>query len=781
MRFLLIFVTVLLAALSWAEPRVRIRYAFQDGPGTRETVDRLKADFERLNPNIEIVPEPVADEIFMRLLTQTAAGIAPDVAQLSVSLYQPFAMRGALVPLDAYAQRDLDLGRWYPNIVRYFTWDDRLWAIPRDVAPFGLVFYNRTLLREKGLSDPDPNWSWAYSERPELRERSFNWMIAQLTERDREGKTQRWGFAPAWPQLFFYLLLLSSGQTLWDDSAAPTQVTASDPEVVRLMEFATKTIVEDNTIPTWYQVDTVAQSSAYDLFVKGKVAMLLTFAGDIGRLRRDMEAAGYDWDVALFPAYEGKPLTLGTDGSGLAMFAQCRNRDEAWRWIQFVTGETGQRLAAKEGDQPAIRSLALEPGVWLPPTGKLEAPQNLKVTDRAALAMKYEQTPEYFEETRLYLDQAAFDILSGTKPPRETMERVDREGQIRLDAARRSLSMQPYPVVAAGIVGGFVLIGFGYWAFRGAFRRASPRQRAETISALKFLAPLVAGLFAFTAGPIVFSFLMSFAATDLIRPPTWRGAQNYVDAVTVDPVFLKSLEVTFTYALLSVPIGMAFALGLAILLNAPVRGVPLFRSMFYLPSLVSGVAASLIWMRVFNPETGILNAVLYGALSPLGQAISAATGSGGEPVNWLANDRTVLPAFVLMGLWGAGGSTVIFLAGLQGISPTYYEAATLDGAGPYRKFRNVTLPLISPAMFFSVVTGTIGAIQGFTQAFVMTSGGPNNATMFYMLNLYLQGFKSLKLGYASALAWILFLIILLLTALQFWGSRRWVHYEGAER
>jgi multiple sugar transport system permease protein len=199
--------------------------------------------------------------------------------------------------------------------------------------------------------------------------------------------------------------------------------------------------------------------------------------------------------------------------------------------------------------------------------------------------------------------------------------------------------------------------------------------------------------------------------------------------------------------------------------------------------LASGVAIALIWMKVFNPETGLLNSIIYGPeghrnLLGIGSFLSDLAGTPGKPINWIGNPHTVLPAFVIMGLWGAGGGTIIFLAGLQGISPTYHEAATLDGAGIVRRFTRITIPLLTPTLFFGLVTGVIGALQAFTQAFVMTDGGPDRATFFYVLYLYKEAFGSLHMGYASALAWILFVIILAITAIQFWGGKRWVHYEG---
>jgi multiple sugar transport system permease protein len=283
----------------------------------------------------------------------------------------------------------------------------------------------------------------------------------------------------------------------------------------------------------------------------------------------------------------------------------------------------------------------------------------------------------------------------------------------------------------------------------------------------------------------VYSLLLSFAESDIIQTPRWRGLGNYQDIFNpaVDDTLWISLRQTFYFCALSIPLGISFALGLAILLNQKVRGVPLFRALYYLPSLASAVAMSLIWMRLFDKDRGIVNLFLYGAdgkggFLHLGPMLSNLVGTSGEAINWLGNTKTVIPAFVIMGMWGAGGGTIIFLAGLQGISQTYYEAATLDGAGALRRFRNVTLPLLTPTIFFSLVTGVIGALQVFSQSFVMTDGGPDRATSFLMVWLWKKAFAELKMGYASAIAWIMFAIILAVTVVELYLASKWVYYEG---
>jgi multiple sugar transport system permease protein len=281
-----------------------------------------------------------------------------------------------------------------------------------------------------------------------------------------------------------------------------------------------------------------------------------------------------------------------------------------------------------------------------------------------------------------------------------------------------------------------------------------------------FIAPWILGFTIFSAGPMLISLALSFTKYDLYSMK-FVGVENYRRLFTEDPLFWKSLSVTVTYAFFAVPLGILCSLGLALLLNVDVRGQRLFRTLFYLPSVVPAVASALVWLWMLDANHGPINRVL------------GLFGFGG--VAWLQDQRFTLGAFVIMSLWGAGGGRmIIFLAGLQGIPESYYEAARLDGAGTWRQFRNVTLPLLSPVVFFNLILGFIGAFQVFTSSYVMTSGGPNNATLFYALYLFQNFFNYFKLGKASALAWVLFLILLVITGIQFWGSRRWVHYEGEQ-
>lgn len=298
-----------------------------------------------------------------------------------------------------------------------------------------------------------------------------------------------------------------------------------------------------------------------------------------------------------------------------------------------------------------------------------------------------------------------------------------------------------------------------------------------------FVAPWAVGFVLFTAGPMLASIVLSLTDYDLAHA-RFVGISNYaellwqtnVDGGRGDVRFWRSLWNTFYYALFAVPLGLTGSLLLAMLLNQKLKAVAVFRTIYYLPSLVPAVASSLLWIWILQPEVGLMNQFLRWLFS-----LPGIDRLGLSPPGWLSDADWSKPSLILMSLWGIGGSRmIIFLAGLQGISDHYYEAAKIDGAGAWGRFRHVTLPLITPIIFFNLVLGVIGAFQTFTTAFVMTRGGPEDSTLFYALYLYYCAFETFEMGKASAMAWILFVILLVFTYVQFNQSRRWVHYEGGE-
>lgn len=284
----------------------------------------------------------------------------------------------------------------------------------------------------------------------------------------------------------------------------------------------------------------------------------------------------------------------------------------------------------------------------------------------------------------------------------------------------------------------------------------------RTIEGYIFIGPWIIGFVIFTAGALLGSFGISLTKWSMIGTPQFVGLENYKFMID-DRFFWQSLKVT-VYYLLNVPLNLVLGLLLAILLNQKIRGMAVFRTIFYLPSVTAGVAVSLLWIWIFNPRFGVIN-VLLSKIGIQGPA-------------WLGSETWAMPALIVMSMWGVGGGMLIYLGALQSIPTHLYEAATLDGAGALRKFLNITVPMITPVLLLNMIMGVIASFQVFTQAFIMTKGGPNYATLFYVLYLYQQAFEWFNLGYASALAWVLFVIILIFTFIILRSSSKWVYYEG---
>jgi multiple sugar transport system permease protein len=297
--------------------------------------------------------------------------------------------------------------------------------------------------------------------------------------------------------------------------------------------------------------------------------------------------------------------------------------------------------------------------------------------------------------------------------------------------------------------------------------RLSKGARREEIVGYLCVSPWIIGFVVFTAGPLLASLAISFTKWPILATPTWIGLRNY-SKLLQDDAFWQSLKVTTYYSVVGIPLGLVVGLSVAILMNQGVKGIAVWRTIYYLPAVISGVAVARLWEWVFNGEFGIINTVL-GAIGIRGPY-------------WLSDENWVIPAFLIMALWGvAGANMVIYLAGLQSIPTELYEAAMIDGAGGWQRLIYVTIPMMTPIIFLRLIMGIIGAFQVFTPAYVMTDGGPGRASLFYVLYLYRNAFEYSKMGYACALAWVLFLIILGLTALVFRSSSLWVFYQGEVR
>ena len=295
------------------------------------------------------------------------------------------------------------------------------------------------------------------------------------------------------------------------------------------------------------------------------------------------------------------------------------------------------------------------------------------------------------------------------------------------------------------------------------FSQRNLNKRHETILGWLMVSPWLIGFICFSALPMFASLIISFTEWDMLSKPEWVGFENYKTLFFEDPLALHSLNITILFTIVSIPLNIVFGLALAMLLNTSIRGLAIFRTIYYLPAILSGVAVALMWRWIFSTEFGLLNALL--------------SMIGIEGPAWLTDRIWVLPSFVIMRLWSVGGGMIIYLAGLQSIPSNLYEAANIDGANWWHQTRFITLPMLSPTIFFQLIVGFIFSMQIFTEAFIMTNGGPADASLFYLLYLYRTAFQYFDMGYASALAWVLFVVILVLTIILFKTGKSWVYYE----
>ncbi|NKE08321.1 carbohydrate ABC transporter permease [Mesobacillus selenatarsenatis] len=298
-------------------------------------------------------------------------------------------------------------------------------------------------------------------------------------------------------------------------------------------------------------------------------------------------------------------------------------------------------------------------------------------------------------------------------------------------------------------------------------RKGLSRKAKDNLAGYLFISPWIIGFLGLTLGPLLFSLAASFTDYNITSKMNFIGLENYKRMFTMDDLFRTSLFNTIYYVIFSVPLTTAGAILLAVLLNHKIKGMKFFRTIYYLPAVLSGVAVYFLWMQLLSPSTGLVNTML-GWVGIDGPA-------------WLFDPEWTKPALLLMKMWSVGGGMLLYLAIMQGVSTQMYEAADIEGASPWQKFYHITLPMISPIIFFDVITSTIGAFQIFQEAYVMTengSGGPGNSLLFYNLHMWNNAFEVFDMGYASAMAWLLFIIVMILTAVNMKLGKRWVHYEG---
>jgi ABC-type sugar transport system permease subunit/ABC-type glycerol-3-phosphate transport system substrate-binding protein len=732
------------------------------------------AEFERRHPHIEIVYGPAdRGEDLQKLLCGIVGNSPPDLFRRESLLFGDIAARGVLMPLDEFLEEDkarpdgLHEEDFPPGAWQSGQYEGRMYAIPEGSNPLVLA-YNRQYFREAGLDPDNPPRNWS------------EWVAAteKLMVRDAAGHVVRLGCnILVRDDLSFYIQ--QQGLDLFSPDGRRCRL--DSPEGARAARFL-KSMYEANGGRRAYDrfAATKIGSDQYDPLASGDVAMSVEDDWAIYRTMRTNPSM--ELGIAPVPAPDGfDPITISNTGLLYMIPANARHPREAWEFLRFVTSPEGQLLhfgtmqkyLRQKGEQhsyagfrPNRRSQAALSERFAP---KIH-PFDRAYADAEAI-LELMIPPPISPVTGVLRDEArrAMDhVAYGSKTPEAALGEATARVNHQLELLYLRETLPPIRWAYVWLALALLVIGLAaYVVLRTRAHKARSRmQRYENRMGLFFISPWICGFVAFVAGPMVFSFAISFSDYDVIHPARYAGLSNYVALLTDDPLFWKSLANT-AFMVLALPLGMTASLAIALLLNTQVRGVGVYRTLYYLPAVTPVVAAAVLWFALLNPN-GIVNGFI---VATLGEWF------GVRPPAWLQDPRWSKPALVLMGLWGAGGGMILWLAGLQGIPRQLYETAALDGAGPIRRFFSITLPMLTPYIFFSFIVGVIGVFQIFSQALVLTAGGPADSTLFYVYYLFNNAFRYFKMGYASAMAWILFVIVLALTAIQWRLSKRWVHYE----
>lgn len=736
-----------------------------------------------------------------KLMTSIVGNVPPDAIHQDRFTIGDWASRGAFRPLDDLMARDAGKDPYTPRPDQYYeaTWqeasyDGQVYAIPM-AADNRALYWNRKIFREKAKE------LRAAGLDPERPPRTWSELLAYgkvLTEYNPDGKTlKRAGFLPNFGNSWLYMYAFQMNASFMSPDGRTC--TLYTPEAEKALEFIVKGYDQVGGYENAKAFETGFQGGENDPFIIGKVAMKIDGDWIIGSLAR----YGPNLDFATAPppvpddryhkrgpfANETETYVSWVGGFSYAIPNGARNVDGGWQWIKWATS-TEARLI----DMAAQRE-------WERRRGRTFVPriQANKETNEKMFVQFKPGDPKFAEAVRTHIDlmpvsrmrpvtfvgQPLWDehvrALEAAAMQRKSPEQALKDGQAvvqrELDAV---LGASAYPTLDMRLPQGIgigltvaAVIGWMVWLKR---QRLGPLAKAETRWAYVFIAPWLIGFLVFTLGPMVASLFFSFTQYNVLSPARWVGVKNYTDLFAGDWVNMsKALYNTLYLAGIGVPLGVATGLAVALLLNSAVRGMRYYRTLFYMPAIVPTVASAVlwIWLLTSDPNKGLINAVWNATISQW---------FGTPPPGWLNAEAWAKPSLILMGMWGAGSGMILWLAGLKGVPGQLYEAASIDGATPRQQFWAVTLPQLSPIVFFNLVMGFIGALQEFDRVYVMKpsegSAGPADSLLVPVYHLFVNGFNYFKMGYASALAWVIFGVILLLTAFQFKLAPRWVHYEA---
>lgn len=761
-------VLVFLALLLWAFARVGLRefarvfatdgrtelvvMHWSGGGGQEEDaiVDSSLQEFEAANPSLRVrrINAGGAGDFYTKLQTMTAAGDPPDVFYVGAERVPAFAALGLLLPLDEFVASDgvaprLNLADFYPHTVEAFRYDAErselgvgpLWGIPKDFTTVGF-YINVDLFHRAGIALPSDDWTWD------------EFAAAARAIGALKGVDAGAVFV-TWPMMV-RAYLRTEGLDVHDMTDSAMIATLERLRSWRHDE--TKTILRTSA--------NIAEDS---LFLGGRIGMAGPFGRWVVPSYRTIKSSadgGFEWDFRQLPHGAVRSNTIATVSWSIARATE--HPQEAWRLVQWLVSPASQAAQARLGLAiPTIRSVATSEAFADP----AQAPANDRgflASAETARVVEWPEDPQFEGLLGSRLDQA---LKTGALSAAAASANFVRDWAAVSNSPlshRRGARVDWSALAAIGAAALALAALYLYWP---SVRGGNRNERAGMLLA----SPWIIGFALFMAIPVAMSLVLAFSSwsgVSELGSAEYVGLANFEQLLSDDIRFRASLRVTIIYALIAVPCGQLLALGLAMLLHTRVRPQRLFRAAWYLPSVVAGVGAAVLWQWVFDTQHGLLNGML------------SAIGIDGP--DWLGRDADVAgaPAFALMSLWYVGGSMMIYLAGLQQVPADLIEASAIDGAGAWSRFRRVTLPMLSPVILFNMLMAVIASFQVFTQAFIMGGGKSGDDTLFYVLYLYDQGFVNYRMGYASALAWLLLLAVLVMTGIILRSSSRFVYYEG---
>ncbi|NQV72110.1 extracellular solute-binding protein [bacterium] len=719
-----------------------------------ELEERMAERFMELHPEIKVEHESIPSGYREKILAAYAAGTVPDVFLLDSPIIPALMNRDLLVDLKPYeAQTGIQEEAYFPSVRAVFTRGEELLAFPKDFTPL-LVYYNRTLLREAGLSDPDPDWTW---------DDFLTYAKALTKDTDNDSAPDQFGTAFDNKLYLWQPWIWSNGGDIFSQDSLFTTEILTSPQTEEAFQFLADLRNKHGVAPPLVSVGNSrggAVQGTVGMFYGGRLGMMVSGRWAYVRMRQYLEDGDLDVRVAPLPTPVGGQKSNVIYAAGWSVAKTSKNLDWAIKLAAFLSSEEAQLIRAQSPiGIPSLRNVAA-----------IQAEQ-----DPFGIEAVFMREAEFGRQSwgtkvdafsRIeYILESAFDrTLVGGEP----ISLVLQEARIEMDAqmARSAEASSDF----APLKGDSHIMGFLYWGallvlFGVAASIWSTRRpyRSDVKTGFAFLTPSFIVLFVFVLIPLVFSLYLSFHQWDIISSSKpFVGLSNF-KTLWGDSQFWHAVRNTLIYTL-HVPISMAISLGIALLLQKNVRGAALWRLIFFLPSVSSMVAIAMVWQWIYHPEFGLANYTLRLMGIPAG--------------TWLTDPNTALISVMIVNIWiSVGYQMIIFLAGLKGIPGTYYDAARVDGANKWHQFWHITLPLLRPTTLFILVTSIISSFQVFTLVFIMTEGGPLDATEVVVHHIYRNAYDFLQMGYASAMAWVLFVMVAFITWIQFRASRNRVTYS----